>query len=337
MDKGIDVNINAELKADLQPVIASTPGAINKLFELLFGVKYARKKHYIKMIEAQGEKDQAAITNGSAIFDLEEMKLIVLGNSAEDNSVSLIENEVRNDEVRNIISCARHAAIELEGSTTPPDKEISKNFFNRWRDEAKLVDDDYAQSIWGRILAEEIRQPETISLRTLDVLKNLSMAEANLFDKMGNYVVFGSSLVTGEHITEFEIRALADAGLVVFAGVYRTDKWSKTRLNYKDENPQPGLYFDFNSILFFSDDLPEEENLSLRFVPLTEQGRAIYRIASRNNTWDPSLMAKAAFEANDKLKKIVTYKYTNYLVNNEIDMDEPVYFNRDDVIREDTK
>ncbi|MCS2155764.1 DUF2806 domain-containing protein [Scandinavium sp. H11S7] len=337
MDKGIDVNINAELKADFQPVIASTPSAINKLFELLLGVKYARKKHFIKMIEAQGEKDKAAITNGTAIFDLEEMKLTALENRVEDNAISLIENEVKKDEVRNIISCARHAAIELENSTTPTDKEISKNFFNRWREEAKLVDDDYAQSIWGRILAEEIRQPETISLRTLDVLKNLSMAEANLFDKMGNYVVFGSSLVTGGHITEFEIRTLVDAGLVVFAGMYRTDKWKTTRLTYKGKNPQPGHYFDFNSTLFFSGDLPKDENLSLTFIPLTEQGRAIYRIASRNNSWDPSLMAMAAFEANKKLKKIVTYKYTNYLVSNNINMDDPVYFNRDDIITEETK
>lgn len=337
MDKGLDVNINAELKADLQPVIASTPSALNKLFELLFGVKHARKKHIIEMIEAQRNKDKTAITDGLAIFDMEKMKLEVLDTALENNATSLIENSVSIDETSNILSCAKHAAIELQDAITPSDKEISKNFFNRWRNEAKLIDDDYAQSIWGRILAEEIRQPETISLRALDVLKNLSESEAKLFNDMGNYVVFGQSLVTGKHITENQIRTLADAGLVVFAGMYRTGKWLRTRLTYKGENPQPGHYFDFNSTLFFSNEIPIEEDLIISFIPLTEPGQSIYRIASRNNNWDLKLIAKSIFECDKKLNKIVTYKYTNFLVNNDINMDNPVYFNREDLITEDTK
>ncbi|EQA4279421.1 DUF2806 domain-containing protein [Cronobacter dublinensis] len=330
MEKGLDVDIKAELKADLQPVIASTPNAIHKLFELLFGVKHARQKHIMEMIDAQKAIDKAAISDGLAIFNIEEMKLEVLDAGAENNAISLIENSVTNDEARNIIACAKYAASELHDSIAPTDKEISKGFFNRWRDEAKLIDDENAQSIWGRVLAEEIRQPETISLRTLDVLKNLSSSEAKLFNDMGNYVVFGASLVTGTHITEHQIRMLADAGLVTFAGMYRKDNWYRTRLTYKNENPQSGHYFDFNSTLFFTDEIPIEQNLSLSFVPLTQQGREIYRIASRNNNWDLDLMAQAAFECNEQLNKLVTYKYTNYLVDNTINMDEPQFFNRDD-------
>lgn len=330
MDKGLDVNINAELKADLQPVIASTPSALNKLFELLFGVRHAKKKHIIEMIEVQKIKDKTAISDGLAIFNIEEMKLEALDVNVENNAISLIENSVNHDETLNILNCARHTAEVLLDKTDIPDKDISKDFFNRWRNEAKLIDDDYAQSIWGHILAEEIQHPETISLRALDTLKNLSKSEAELFNQMGNYVVFGSSMLTGKHITESQIKILVDSGLVIFAGIYRTDKWPRTRLTYKDENPQPGHYFDFNSTLFFTNDIPMENDLSFTFLPLTTEGKAIYRISSRHNEWDLKLIAKAIFDSEKSLNKLTTYKYTNYLENNSINMDSPVYFYRSD-------
>ena len=53
----IKVNVNAEIKADLQPVIEHTPNALNKLFELLFGVKYAQQKRLMKLIEIQQSRD----------------------------------------------------------------------------------------------------------------------------------------------------------------------------------------------------------------------------------------------------------------------------------------
>lgn len=331
MDKGLDVNINAELKADLQPVINSTPSALNKLFELLFGINYAKKKHTIEMIEAQTIKDKAAVSNGTAIFNVEEKKLELLNNRAENETTSLIENTVSNDEITNILRCAKYSAAELIDSELPIDKEISKNFFNRWRNEAKLIDDEYAQSIWGRILAEEIKHPETISLRTLDTLKNLSKSEAELFNQMGNYVVFNASLVTGTHISESQIKTLVEAGLAVFAGIYRNGNWLRTRLTYKDEPPIAGHYFDFNSTLFFNNETKIEEDLKITFIPLTEQGKAIYRIAAHNNSWDPTLIAKAIFENDGKLQKLTTYKYSNHSVSNDIDMDNPIYYCREEL------
>lgn len=331
MDKGVDVNINAELKADLQPVIDSTPGALNKLFELVFGVNYAKKKHTIEMIEAQIIKDKAAVSNGTAIFNIEEKKLELLNNSTENEATSLIENTVSNDEIKNILRCAKYSATELIDSEIPVDKEISKDFFNRWRNEAKLIDDEYAQSIWGRILAEEIKHPETISLRTLDTLKNLSKSEAELFNQMGNYVVFNTSLVTGSHISESQIRTLVESGLVVFAGIYRSGSWLRTRLTYKNEPPITGHYFDFNSTLFFNNETKIEEDLKITFIPLTEQGKSIYRIAAQNNSWDPALIAKAIFEGDDKLQKLTTYKYSNYMIDNDIDMNNPIYYCREEL------
>ena len=330
MDNASGVKVNAELKADLQPVIDSTPGAINKLFELLFGVHHAKKKHLIEMINTQKKIDKASIENGLAIFNIEDNELEYIEPDQNKNPLAIIKNEIERNENINIINCAKHAAKELIDIEAPTNKEISKNFFNRWRNEAKLIDDEYAQSIWGLILAEEVQRPDSISLRTLDILKNLSKSEAELFNQMGQYIVHGSSLITGEHINDFQIKTLAEAGLIIFAGVYRTGEWSKTRLNYKDKDTKTGHYLDFNNTLIFTDEYPIEQTLSVSFIPLTEPGKAIYNIALKNNNWELKRFIKSLFKNVKKINSITCYKYTNYSVDNNINMDDPIFFSRSD-------
>ncbi|MCV5714821.1 hypothetical protein OFN39_37020, partial [Escherichia coli] len=79
--------------------------------------------------------------------------------------------------------------------------------------------------------------------------------------------------------------------------------------------PVTGHYLDFNSTLFFNNEIQIEEDINISFIPLTEQGKAIYKIAAKNNSWDPKLIASAIFEKNKKLKTLTTYKYSNYLKN----------------------
>lgn len=59
----------------------------------------------------------------------------------------------------------------------PVDKDWSKRFFNIVED----VSDEEMQTVWGRILAGEIKLPKSYSMRTLELLKNLSKEEAESF------------------------------------------------------------------------------------------------------------------------------------------------------------
>ena len=327
MDKGLDVNINAELKADLQPVIESTPSALNKFFELLLGVRHAKKKHIIDMIEAQREKDKSAIIDGLAFFNIEKMKLEALDINADNNAISLIENTVTNDEVRNIINCSKHTVEALVDVTDIPEKDVSKNFFNRWRNEAKLIDDEYAQSIWGKILAEEIQHPNTISLRALDILKNLTSEEAELFNEMGQYVLYGAALLTGDHITDWQLRKLADSGLVNYAGIYRESKWSETTLTVDDNGPLQVPYVDCSN--YFIHSTFGESEFKFAYMPLTDAGSSIYKIAEKNNKWDISIAIRVLFSNKMAPDRVTCYKFSD-IASRKINTSDPKFYNRDD-------
>lgn len=62
-------------------------------------------------------------------------------------------------------------------SDEPVDEDWSTRFFNNVQD----ISNEQMKIIWSNLLAWEIKQPGTYSVRTLEVLKNLSKNEAELF------------------------------------------------------------------------------------------------------------------------------------------------------------
>lgn len=57
------------------------------------------------------------------------------------------------------------------------------------------ISDEQMQSIWAKILAGEMNKPNSYSLRTIEVLKNISQQEANLFEKICSHCI-----CSGQHL-----------------------------------------------------------------------------------------------------------------------------------------
>lgn len=65
--------------------------------------------------------------------------------------------------------------------TDKTDKEnIGIDWFVRFFEDAGKISDEDMQDLWAKVLAGEIKQPGSFSLRTLDTLKNLSKDEAEI-------------------------------------------------------------------------------------------------------------------------------------------------------------
>lgn len=71
----------------------------------------------------------------------------------------------------------------------PSDKPIDDDWLFSWRDYAGRVSASELQDLWGRILAGEVRQPGSYSMRTLEFLKGLSKSEAELISKAAKFVI----------------------------------------------------------------------------------------------------------------------------------------------------
>ncbi|SDS10146.1 TIGR03899 family protein [Polaribacter sp. KT25b] len=93
----------------------------------------------------------------------------------------LLFNETeRQKSIDNVVEIAAEQLKNEDNiSEEPVDKDWSKRFFNLVQD----TTDEEMQALWGRILAGETKKPKSYSKRTLEVLKNLSKEEAEIFTK----------------------------------------------------------------------------------------------------------------------------------------------------------
>lgn len=102
----------------------------------------------------------------------------------------------------------------------PSETPIDDDWIYSWRDYAGRVSSEELQDLWGRILAGEVKQPGTYSMRTLEFLKGLSKSEAELISKAARFVIDGriyrekEKFLEGEGIYFSSLLYLQDIGIL---------------------------------------------------------------------------------------------------------------------------
>ena len=76
-------------------------------------------------------------------------------------------------------------------SPEPPQRTIDEDWIFAWREYAGRVSNEELQRLWGSVLAGEVKSPGRHSVRTLEFLRGLSKAEAELIEKLARFVVDG--------------------------------------------------------------------------------------------------------------------------------------------------
>lgn len=89
----------------------------------------------------------------------------------------------------NLERITQNAAGEFDGNerlgAERPDSDWTARFFRIAED----ITTDQMQALWGKVLAGEVKRPGTFSLRTLDILKNISQKEAEVFVQVARIAI----------------------------------------------------------------------------------------------------------------------------------------------------
>lgn len=165
---------------------------LTKLIEVVanaIGVKYEPQRLVnIAKAEAQAERIKAverAKTNAILAQDMEQYDQL----SMIETRVLLMEQK-RQTNINNVV---RVAAQSLEEEKSVSSEPVNPDWATRFFDIVQDISDETMQDLWGRVLAGEIKCPKSYSLRTLDVLRNITCEEARLFEKVANYVMYDRS------------------------------------------------------------------------------------------------------------------------------------------------
>jgi hypothetical protein len=91
---------------------------------------------------------------------------------------------------KNLEKITQYAAEDFTGNeemgSERPDSDWTSRFFRIAED----ITTEEMQALWGKVLAGEVKRPGSYSLRTLDVLKNISQKEAETFVRVGRIAFF---------------------------------------------------------------------------------------------------------------------------------------------------
>lgn len=87
---------------------------------------------------------------------------------------------------QNVVEQAQHHFIEGEQVSDEP---VNQDWINRFFTIVEDVSDAEMQQLWARILAGEIKRPKSYSLRTLELLRNLSQKEAEAINRASKYLM----------------------------------------------------------------------------------------------------------------------------------------------------
>lgn len=145
--------------------------------------------------------------------------MLIEVDTAERIGQRMVAQEIRRQ--NNIDTVVEAAAEDLNGKEVS-DEPVNEDWATRFFGIVQDVSQKEMKAIWAKILAKEIERPSSYSMRTLEVLRNISFAEAELFVKLSEFVlknrgcfVFNDEDILDKYGLQYrELATLREAGLL---------------------------------------------------------------------------------------------------------------------------
>jgi Protein of unknown function (DUF2806) len=150
------------------------------------------------------------------------------------------------------------------------------NVFERYAEDAST---ERLQSMWGRVLAGEIRRPRSFSLRTLRFISELDITTAQLFEKHAKYIFNSSFIPKGPQGYQLEGTRFSELLRLQETGLLSGTEGSM--LHSINVPPK------FESIGFTNQNIVvvckiKQSTIQIPAIALTNIGREIYAILQHN-------------------------------------------------------
>lgn len=310
---GLD-NVKVNIKADLTPVVKEVGGILKSLPASVKTIIYMFWPEQMRdaiLQQAQDAYDARQIADGTSKLINGDL-ICTTTEQLESSPVAYpLLSKAREDENKNLTKCVvaaiEHTSEQSDVTAIEHDAEQSKapdsdqnlyTFFMRWRSEAKYVSEPEMQDLWGRILAGELASPNSFSLKTMDIIRNISSREANIFANMADNVLFGSFVFGSPHdgpgislLSDSDSKLMGEIGLLQFL----PEIFQELPYPAINRGNKRGFFFDYGDYGIFLYTAGKQDFFG-HF--LTSSGRELYKFTDKPD--------------EEKAKKIAILLLTRY-------------------------
>ena len=258
-------------------------------------------QHDLKSIRFNGEKlSLMSLDDGSLKYEP----------SLEDRTQKRIGFKEQKRQ-KNIESITQKAAENLESENEVSDDPVDEDWTSRFFNYAEDISSEDMQGLWGRILAGEIKKPKSYSMRTLDILRNLSTEEAEVFIKFGSLAIssegktflldINEKLLKEEYQLKFEERLLLEElGLLAAQSLQYTIM--------KTDNDSIQVEFMINSTVVVHEKLANKPEQPLKVLGFTKIGQELLKLVKTDSKKEYLQLLATKLDRNNG-----TFKYANIL------------------------
>lgn len=287
------INLDA-LSKPITALIDAVSRGIGTLYEPTRIQRNAKAKAEEIVIIAEAEKKKNDILKAAQSQ---------LNNASKDDLEAVVSRIVGKElnRQKNIDSIAQIAFDDLRKAKIISNQKVETDWLSRFFNYVKDVSAEELRYTWGKILSQEIQSPGSYSLRTLNVISCLSKKEADLFTKLGDYILISSTSsflirkghkILGSDLTYEEILILMECGFI--------KETHNLSLDYEFDKKQ-NLGFRYQDLVIIIEKGEGVLNFSIPIYQLTTAGTEIYNILKVQKKLS-YIREVATYLNNDKLR-----------------------------------
>ncbi|CEQ05989.1 conserved hypothetical protein [[Clostridium] sordellii] len=274
----MEISDLAGLSDPLTKLIEVTSKGIGKVYEPVHVKRMAKAR--VAELELINSSVQSQGYTCDFNFDGENLSFTT--NIVKDINPELVASSIStmiNQQIKkqlNLDNIVRIAKENLESLNTVSDEKLDDNWITRFFNISQDISNESMQTLWGKILADEITRPNSYSLRTLETLKNMSSNEAKLFAKLSKFAIESDSnfivpyigyILEDRGISFDDMLLLKELNLI-------TDKLD---FNLYPNNCAPFLYADHTILVHTGN-----EKASFSVAAFTSIGRELLTLTPKN-------------------------------------------------------
>ena len=183
---------NNAVKVNLEKVDVETGKGIGKLAEAFFGYMglKAENKHEIKTLKILTDR---VLSNPNQLVEYHGKTLSITPNSPIEERAQIREAAQSIRKQNNLETVVLHASNELNDDSEVSDEPVDDYWATRFFDMASDISGEDMQILWGKILAGEIKCPNSYSIRTLELLRSLTTQEIQALKETLPYIIVMNS------------------------------------------------------------------------------------------------------------------------------------------------
>lgn len=274
--------------SDMMEAVKSLKEPIAKLREALSSVIGASPTHIKELADADAHainKISEAVRNNSDIPIIYKSARITIDTSDTEALLKRAGSRLAYQEIKkqeNIETIVSKACGELEGKESLSDEKVNPEWMNRYINMAGDISTEEMQDLWAKVLAGEVVRPNSFSMRTLECLRNLSTADARLFEKVSEFVISEQFLYNDSNkglnakygVTYTDLLTLDDCGLINSTGMVSRKM---------EVSNQESIFVDFGDYILLASSQQAQQGTQAIFwqYPLLRAGKELLRVARK--------------------------------------------------------